>query len=303
MKDSKEFKIGIFVLVVLLLSFFVINFLRGKDIFNREISLSAQYETVDGLLPAAPVFIRGFKAGSVTEVNYDRELDLFVVECSVKKEFIIPKDSKMVIYSTDIMGGKGVRIDLGRSKKEAQNKSELIGDIEKDLIASLTDSVTPVMNSLVEVMMNAKSLLTNINSVLSDENKANLSSTLLSAKKTMSNMDKLSASMKNKSPELEKIISNLSILTGKLSLIMDSVDSTVADINQVTTSLKESDIFELVSNINSLVESIQDPNGVFGKMMSDDKIYNSVDSLVCNINNLVEKIQENPKKYMKLSIF
>ena len=37
MKLSKEFKIGFFAVTVIVASFFIINYLRGEDIFNREI--------------------------------------------------------------------------------------------------------------------------------------------------------------------------------------------------------------------------------------------------------------------------
>ena len=97
MKYSKEFKIGVFVVVVLTASFFVINYLRGKDIFNKEIEIVSQYENVEGLVESAPVFIKGYKAGKVTEVAYRPEVELFKVTCSVKKEFRIPSDSKMTI--------------------------------------------------------------------------------------------------------------------------------------------------------------------------------------------------------------
>ena len=117
MKYSKEFKIGVFVVVVLTASFFVINYLRGKDIFNKEIEIVSQYENVEGLVESAPVFIKGYKAGKVTEVAYRPEVELFKVTCSVKKEFRIPSDSKMTIYAVDIMGGKGVKIDLGTSSE------------------------------------------------------------------------------------------------------------------------------------------------------------------------------------------
>ena len=36
MKHAKELKIGIFVIVILVASFFLINYLRGEDIFNNE---------------------------------------------------------------------------------------------------------------------------------------------------------------------------------------------------------------------------------------------------------------------------
>jgi hypothetical protein len=37
--------------------------------------------------------------------------------------------------------------------------------------------------------------------------------------------------------------------------------------------------------------------------MKNDSVYNSVDSLLIDINSLVNKIQENPKKYLKISVF
>ena len=106
MKISKEFKIGLFVVTVLTASFFLINYLRGKDIFNKEIEISSRYDEVEGLVPSAPVYIKGYKAGKVTEVIYDTQTDDFVVTCSVLKDFRIPEDSKMTIHGVDIMGGR-----------------------------------------------------------------------------------------------------------------------------------------------------------------------------------------------------
>jgi len=106
---KKELKIGVFVVAVGVVSFFVLNYLRGKDIFNKEYELTAMYENAEGLVASAPVYIKGFKAGKVNTVTYDSQKDAFVVTCSVSKDFNIPSDSKMTIYSVDIMGGKGVK--------------------------------------------------------------------------------------------------------------------------------------------------------------------------------------------------
>ena len=39
---SKELKIGLFAVTILIVSFFLINYLRGEDLFNREIELSSR---------------------------------------------------------------------------------------------------------------------------------------------------------------------------------------------------------------------------------------------------------------------
>ena len=67
MKHTKELKIGIFVIVILTASFFLINYLRGEDIFNNEYEVTGRYENVEGLVASAPVFIKGYKAGKVSE--------------------------------------------------------------------------------------------------------------------------------------------------------------------------------------------------------------------------------------------
>ena len=79
MRFSKELKIGVFVVVVLTASFFLINYLRGEDIMNREIELVSQYDNVEGLVASAPVFIKGYKAGKVSEVVYQPESGNFKV--------------------------------------------------------------------------------------------------------------------------------------------------------------------------------------------------------------------------------
>ena len=61
MKLSKEFKIGFFAVTVIVASFFIINYLRGEDIFNREIEVTSRYQNVEGLVPSAPVYIKGYK--------------------------------------------------------------------------------------------------------------------------------------------------------------------------------------------------------------------------------------------------
>jgi ABC-type transporter Mla subunit MlaD len=65
---SKELKIGTFVVTIAVASFFLINYLRGEDLFNREIELTSRVETVEGLVASAPVYIKGYKAGKVSEI-------------------------------------------------------------------------------------------------------------------------------------------------------------------------------------------------------------------------------------------
>ena len=51
------------------------------------------------------------------------------------------------------------------------------------------------------------------------------------------------------------------------------------------------------------LENINDPDGTVGKLLVDGSVYDSVDELLNDIDTLVKKIEENPKKYLKISVF
>lgn len=300
---SKELKIGVFMVTVLVASFFLINYLRGEDIFNREMEVTSRYETVEGLVASAPVYIKGYKAGKVSEVRYDAEKEDFVVTCSVSKDFRIPSDSKMTIYSMDIMGSKGVRIDLGSSSASAEDGDMLVPAFEAGLMDGLAEGIVPILEKVNSTMDSLAVTVSGVNRMLSEENQKNISSTLAHLDRTMANLNALSASVQGKSGEIESVIDNMSGLSAKLGDIASQVDTTLSGVNRFVDTINTSDIEGLLSSVRNLLENINDPDGTIGQLINNDSMYNSVDTLLSDIDELVRRIQENPKKYIKISVF
>lgn len=300
---SKELKIGVFVVTVLVASFFLINYLRGEDIFNKEMEVTSRYDTIEGLVASAPVYIKGYKAGKVSEVAYDAEKEDFVVTCSISKEFRIPSDSKMTIYSVDIMGGKGIRIDLGASDTPAEDGSMLVPAFEAGLMDGLAEGIAPLLEKVNSTMDSLAVTVSGVNRMLSEDNQKNISSTLAHLDRTMANLNALSASVQGKSGEIESVIDNMSGLSAKLGHIASQVDTTLSGVNTFVDTINASDIDGLLSSVRNLLENINDPDGTVGQLINNDSMYNSVDSLLSDIDELVRKIQENPKKYIKISVF
>lgn len=300
---SKEIKIGIFAVSILVVSFFLINYLRGEDIFNREIELSSRFASVEGLVPSAPVYIKGYKAGKVSEVIYDSEAEDFEVVCSIKKEFRIPSDSKMTIYSVDIMGGKGVKIDLGTSGLAASDGDALAPAFEAGLMDGLAGGIGPLMAKVTSTLDSLSVTVSGINRMLSEENSARIASTLAHLDRTMANVDALSAVIGGKSDELAAFVSNLQIVSDKLVSVAGQADTVLDGINTTVASISESDIAGVVTSLKDLLDNVNDPDGTIGKLFVDKSVYDSFDALLNDIDDLVNKIQENPKKYLKISVF
>ena len=303
MKYSKEFKIGLFVVIVLTASFFVINYLRGKDIFNKEIEIVSHYGNVEGLVESAPVFIKGYKAGKVIEVSYRPEEEAFKVVCSVRKEFRIPTDSRMTIYAVDIMGGKGVKIDLGTSPESIEDGGELYPSVEAGLLDGLASGLEPLISKVANTLDSLAVTVSGINAVLSESNKASLANTIAHLEKTMDSVSGIAESINGKSEDIAAFIGNLEALSVKLGSIVDNADTLVGGAADFMATLNESDIQSLVASFKTLLDNINDPDGSIGKLLVDGSIYDSVDDLLNDIDILVKEIKENPKKYIKISVF
>lgn len=303
MKYSKEFKIGVFVVTVMVASFFVINYLRGKDIFNKEIEIVSHYGNVEGLVESAPVFIKGYKAGKVIEVEYQQETESFKVVCSVAKEFRIPIDSKMTIYAVDIMGGKGVRIDLGHSDEPVESGGELTPAMEAGLLDGLAASLEPLMAKVGNTLDSLSVTVAGINAMLSESNRASIANTMAHLENTMKSVNVIAGTIGGKSEEIAAFVSNLESLSVKLGSMVDQADTLVGEASDFVGTLNESDIEGLVTSFQDLLENINDPEGSIGKLLVDGSVYDSVDELLNDVDILVRKIQENPKKYLKISVF
>jgi phospholipid/cholesterol/gamma-HCH transport system substrate-binding protein len=139
--------------------------------------------------------------------------------------------------------------------------------------------------------------------MLSEQNQASIRETLAHLERTMANVSEISASVEGKSSELEAFIVNLSSLSEKFVTIADKADGAMGNVSDLIASLNESDIQNIIASFKLLLENINDPDGTIGKLLVDNSVYDSVDSLLSDIDQLVRKIQENPKKYIKISVF
>lgn len=303
MKYSKELKIGVFAVVVMTASFFLINYLRGEDIFDREIELVSRYESIEGLVASSPVYIKGYKAGKVSEVTYDPASDDFKVVCSIRKDFRVPKDSKMTIYAMDIMGGKAVRIDIGESDELVNDGDVLVPYMEAGMMDALAAEIGPLLQKVGKTLDSLNVTVAGVNRVLTEKNTESITRTIAHLEKTMADVRKIASSVEGKSAELESFMANLSTLSENFNGIAQKVDTTVASVNDIMSSLNGEDIQAVVVSMNELLNSINDPDGSVGKLLNNDSVYNSVDSLLNNVDSLIKKIQENPKKYIRISVF
>lgn len=303
MKASKELKIGIFVIVVLAVSFVIINFLREKDLFNRQMEISSVYQDVQGLTLSAPVYIKGYKAGSVTDIAYDGESGNFIVTCSVAKGFMLPDDSRMDIFSVDIMGGKGIDIVPGFSSAHLSDGDRIAGAVRTDMLASLQESLPQLILKLDSLADSLGTVADNINAVLDEETRTGISGSVRHLEDILEDIDRIASTAGSRSDDIGEFLDNLAYVSSRLVSVTDKADAAMSGISGTAAALDSADIAGMVASVRDLAEAIASPEGTVGRLLSDDGVYESVGSLVSRLDSLVMKIEENPRKYVRISLF
>lgn len=302
-KLGKAQAIGLFVLLTLIATFAVVNFLRGEDIFNRSTTYFGNFERVDGLAVTGPIYLKGLKVGMVEAIEYDMEKDVFEVEFKVKSDFRIPVNSVAEIYSADIMGSMALRINLGNSNEYARGGDTLATAIQPDMISSLISGVEPLVQQAGALIENLNVTLDNVNALLDSAARKEIQGSLSNLNRTLANAARLSKTLNGISPELEGIVANLEILSKGLGESAGDIKGSLENVNKITSQLSEAELGEAVESLKNLVQKLQDPNGSVGKLLATDSLHNSVDALIKDIDILVQRIVENPKKYIKVSVF
>ena len=116
MKMRKEVKIGIFTVAILALLYWGINFLKGRDLFNRNMTYYAYYDNVSGIQMSSPIIVQGIRVGAVTGIKFRPDLNNTVeVKFDVKSAYRVPDNSVVRLFTNGIMGGKALEIELGDS--------------------------------------------------------------------------------------------------------------------------------------------------------------------------------------------
>ena len=291
---KKEVKIGIYAVVVLLCAWAGIRFLSGLDVFGRSRNYSAHYESVTGLQDAAAVMINGVKVGQVTGVEVNLEQGGVDVQLSVDSKFDIPVDSRAMMFSAGLMGGKSIEIKLGESTEILKSGDAIQTGVTLDMFDTLANELGDVKTKLVDLIDNVNQTISGVDSLIDNNSKnitkmvANLNTVLNDLKKSniIGNIDSFCATLNENGPKLDNIITDLNTITKALNE-QKSGEKLAAAINEV----------------NALLAKVNSGNGSIGNLVSDDKLYKELAQASQNLSLLLADLKENPKRYINVTVF
>jgi phospholipid/cholesterol/gamma-HCH transport system substrate-binding protein len=303
MKISREFKIGLFFLAIVVAIFGLLNFLKGQDIFKHTNTYYAIYENVEGLSPSSQILLKGLKIGTVEDITFDANNLKFIVKVNINNQYHIPKDSEAQIFSTDIMGNKAMRIIFGDSGYFLQKGDTLVAGNVPELITVIADELIPLKQKVDTLVTALNKTAQALNAILNEETQENLVSGISNLRKTLYSLQQFSATLEDEKGNIKNIVVGINTFMETLNQSGGNITRTLHNLALLTDSLQTADFKATVEDINALLKQANNPEGSIGKLFHDGHLYNNVSKTIEHLDSLIIAIQKNPKKYIKISVF
>jgi phospholipid/cholesterol/gamma-HCH transport system substrate-binding protein len=280
-----------------------INFLKGRDIFNKVQTLYAVYDDIEGLQTTAQVLIKGLKVGTVSKIRLDQKVEKFNVELQIRSKYSIPDNSVAYLYSSDIMGNKAIKIKLGDSHEMLSEHSIIKTGTEEDAFSLLMDDLPSIKNNLNQTIKDVDSAFRSINKLFSDENIDNLSKGFSHLEHTMQNISQLSATLNKSKQNIVASLENIDSITSSLRNNSANINHIIDNFVELSDSLKTIRFAETFDELKTIINKINSGTGNAGKLIYDESIYDNLTNTLNSLDALLSDIKENPKRYVNISIF
>ena len=188
-------------------------------------------------------------------------------------------DLKVRIENRELIGGKQISIDPGKSNQTADLDRIYAGEISGDLGV--------LMLQIGEVLSGVDDVLGELRMVLEQER-----------------VDRILQNVEDTTTQLKEVVAEnrygLRVTVQRLEKIIQNFDedSTMVHVSDVVTQLDTT-----VSLINKIALQMEKKDGTMGKLLHDRWLYNQLLETSANLDSLIMDIKTNPKRYIHFSLF
>lgn len=292
MKRKKEVQIGLLAILAIALAYVGINFLKGIEIFKKSTTYYAHFDNLNSVTVATPVLVSGFKVGTVRSVSFDYARGYgATVELSLDSHVRITPQSQVRIKMNPLSGSELI-LQIGPKGTQALAEGDTIPSIspQGDLLSVATDKILP---EVANMMPTINATLERLNALLNDRN---IDSTLLGLNHASQQLHGMVAGLNQTTHRLDPVISNVGQMTSNLATFSGQLSSMHLD--SLMLSLQST-----TAQLQQVSQQLRSKDNTAGLLLNDPALYIRLDSLVRSADHLMRDLKENPKRYVRLSIF
>lgn len=288
---KKEVKIGITGIIALVILFFGINFLKGKNLFSSTSIYYIKFTNAKGLSKSSNVYADGYNVGVVSDIIYDFDHPGSVlVEISTDKGLRIPKGSSAKLDEA-VLGGCTLNMLLATNLTDSYHPGDTIEGTDSQGMMAKAASIMPQVE---QIITRVDTLIATLNKLTSDPNLPLI----------IQNAELITENLNRSSLELNKILeNNVPQLTNTFNKVGENAITLTNHLNELNMQATFDSVNTTISSVHQLMNQIQSPQGSLGLLMKDPALYNNLNHTVQSADSLVTDLKAHPKRYVHFSVF
>jgi phospholipid/cholesterol/gamma-HCH transport system substrate-binding protein len=284
MKLNNEAKVGFIISLSFTIFILLIALLAKISVSRSGYELGLYFGFLNDLNVGAPVNIAGgIKIGQVTSIRQSGEKTEVTVWIDNKYRLI--KDTKFAIFTKGIIGSKYINVFVPPSVnvEEFLKDGDRVYGIDPPSFDQMMLIFQGFMQDqsggelLAEIFKNSKQFIENLNAI-SKENKGDIRQTVLVTK----------ASMFLLSKQMNQLMDDLNKFTGNMAGLSEK--------NKQDVTITVKNMSEITSNLNKIVQRLEQGRGSLGKLMNDEEIYYNLKDASQSAKDLFNNLKQDPSK-------
>ncbi|HOK01185.1 MAG TPA: MlaD family protein [Spirochaetota bacterium] len=284
MKLSNEAKVGLMVIITFTIFIGIVALLARLNVASSGYKLSIYFGFLNDLKVGAPVNIAGgIEIGRVVEIRQSGEKTEVVVWIDNKYRLI--KNTSFAIFTKGIIGSKYINVFVPPSTNvdDFLNDGDKVYGVDPPSFDQMMLIFQTFMNGqnggelLAKIFQNSEALVENLNKIAS-ENRGDVRQSILAAK---ASIILFSQQMKIFMDELNRFTSNVANLSEKNK---EEINITIRNMSEIS------------SNLNKIIQRLEDGRGSLGKLMTDEEIYYNIKDASQYAKELFGQLKQDPSK-------
>ena len=291
-KISREVIIGMTTIISLVLLYIGVNYLKGINLFKPANYYYVACTNVKDINVSSPVFVEGFKVGLVRDISYDYStVDRITLEVRLDRGMKISKGSFVTIETT-LLSGAELHIHLNKYVTEFHKPGDMLeGRFKEGMITSVEGNILPM---IADLMPKLDSILTGLHLLVNNT----------SLTQSLNNLEKTTAQLEVSSNWLNEFLkTDVTEIANGLKETSLTLSTFSNNLNKLNFEQSVHSLNATLDDINVLSQKLNASNNTFGLLLNDSSLYNNMNRTVNSASDLLIDIKQNPKKYVRFSLF
>jgi phospholipid/cholesterol/gamma-HCH transport system substrate-binding protein len=296
MKLSKEFRVGLFMVIALTLLYFGFNFLKGIDFFSTSDKYYAIYENVDKLTESNQIYLNGYAVGRVGKIQIQQSKNRVVVELDIDSDITVT-DQTVAMLNGELLGGRYIQLNVGKDGKELESGDTIHAEVAKGLVDFLAENAEPVAATLQNTMKKLNGTLEGLSI-----SAKHLDTILIGLKTTPGLLNK---TLSTANTNIDGLSHEFKTVAGNLNTSLEELKPTLANFRTLSDSLK---VLELNKTLSKAQQSLSKLNETLGrlnkgdntasKLLTEDVLYVNLNKLLKSLDSLSNHFNRNPRHFL-----